>query len=130
MLFIFHLGTPTSELITDSKEFPEPPLELMSDSVPIEDPSKVDDSLEPGTQRQYSLSDFELIKVIGRGSYAKVLMVELKKTGRIYAMKVIKKALVTDDEVIKCQSWRYLFLQYVGSLFLIIIGSVSNCKVT
>lgn len=40
-----------------------------------------------------------MIRVIGRGSYAKVLMVELKKTKRIYAMKVIKKALVTDDEV-------------------------------
>ena len=46
-----------------------------------------------------SLNDFELIRVIGRGSYAKVLMVELKKTRRIYAMKVIKKELVTDDEV-------------------------------
>jgi serine/threonine protein kinase len=56
--------------------------------------------VEGGSQRQYSLNDFELIKVIGRGSYAKVLMVELKKTGRIYAMKVIKKALVTDDEVV------------------------------
>ena len=58
-----------------------------------------EECLEPGTQRQYSLVDFELIRVIGRGSYAKVLMVELKKTHRIYAMKVIKKALVTDDEV-------------------------------
>ena len=48
---------------------------------------------------QYSLADFELIRVIGRGSYAKVLMVELKRTKRIYAMKVIKKTLVTDDEV-------------------------------
>ena len=46
-----------------------------------------------------SINDFELIRVIGRGSYAKVLMVELKKTKRIYAMKVIKKELVTDDEV-------------------------------
>ena len=52
-----------------------------------------DEALEPGSQRQYSLADFELIRVIGRGSYAKVLMVELKKTRRIYAMKVIKKAL-------------------------------------
>lgn len=60
-----------------------------------------DENLEPGSQRQYSIADFELIKVIGRGSYAKVLMVELKKTRRIYAMKVIKKALVTDDEVKK-----------------------------
>lgn len=47
---------------------------------------------------QYSLDDFELLRVIGRGSYAKVLMVELKRTKRIYAMKVIKKELVTDDE--------------------------------
>nr|XP_027194861.1 protein kinase C iota type-like [Dermatophagoides pteronyssinus] len=46
----------------------------------------------------YSLDDFELLRVIGRGSYAKVLMVELKQTQRIYAMKVIKKELVTDDE--------------------------------
>ena len=48
---------------------------------------------------QYTLDDFELIRVIGRGSYAKVLMVELKRTKRIYAMKVIKKTVVTDDEV-------------------------------
>ena len=40
-----------------------------------------------------------LLQVIGRGSYAKVLMVELKSTKRIYAMKVIKKALVMDEEV-------------------------------
>ncbi|XP_014227718.1 atypical protein kinase C-like [Trichogramma pretiosum] len=48
--------------------------------------------------QQLSLKDFELVKVIGRGSYAKVLMVELKSTKCIYAMKVIKKALVTEDE--------------------------------
>lgn len=47
---------------------------------------------------QYSLHDFNLLRVIGRGSYAKVLMVELKQTKRIYAMKVMKKELVTDDE--------------------------------
>ena len=47
---------------------------------------------------QYSINDFNLLRVIGRGSYAKVMMVELKKTKRIYAMKVIKKSLVSDDE--------------------------------
>lgn len=46
----------------------------------------------------YSINDFNLLRVIGRGSYAKVLMVELKKTKRIYAMKVIKKSLVKEDE--------------------------------
>lgn len=43
--------------------------------------------------------DFDLLRVIGRGSYAKVLLVRLKKTERIYAMKVVKKELVNDDEV-------------------------------
>lgn len=45
------------------------------------------------------LQDFDLLRVIGRGSYAKVLLVRLKKTDRIYAMKVVKKELVNDDEV-------------------------------
>lgn len=44
--------------------------------------------------------DFDLLSVIGRGSYAKVLLVRLKKTERIYAMKVVKKELVNDDEVL------------------------------
>ena len=46
-----------------------------------------------------TFEDFEMIRVIGRGSYAKVLMVEQRRTKRIYAMKVIKKELVNDDEV-------------------------------
>lgn len=45
------------------------------------------------------LPDFELIRVIGRGSYAKVLLVRLKKNEQMYAMKVVKKELVHDDEV-------------------------------
>ena len=54
---------------------------------------------QPADRNAISIADFDLIRVIGRGSYAKVLMVELKKTKRLYAMKVIKKELVTDDEV-------------------------------
>lgn len=48
------------------------------------------------------LQDFDLIRVIGRGSYAKVLLVRLKKNDQIYAMKVVKKELVHDDEVSLC----------------------------
>ena len=47
----------------------------------------------------FGLSDFDLLRVIGRGSYAKVLLVRFKKNERVYAMKVIKKELVIDDEV-------------------------------
>ncbi|MCL4137795.1 UNVERIFIED_CONTAM: hypothetical protein GTU68_037938 [Idotea baltica] len=69
---------------------------------------------------QYSLDDFELIRVIGRGSYAKVLMVELKRTRRIYAMKVIKKTLVTDDEDIDwVQTEKHVFETASNHPFLV-----------
>lgn len=57
------------------------------------------------SESQISLEDFNILKVIGRGSYAKVLMVELKVSKEIYAMKVIKKSLVMDEEVLWLASW-------------------------
>ncbi|XP_018333045.1 atypical protein kinase C isoform X1 [Agrilus planipennis] len=109
------------EILSEMRDYPEPPPDVTSDSVPVEDPTKqTDDILEIGSQRQYSLNDFELIRVIGRGSYAKVLMVELKKTGRIYAMKVIKKALVTDDEDIDwVQTEKHVFETASNHPFLV-----------
>jgi atypical protein kinase C iota type len=92
----------------------------LSDTFPTDDNNKADESLEPGRQRQYCLKDFELIRVIGRGSYAKVLMVELRKTKRVYAMKVIKKALVTDDEDIDwVQTEKHVFETASNHPFLV-----------
>lgn len=62
------------------------------------------------------LADFDLLRVIGRGSYAKVLLVQLKKTERIYAMKVVKKELVNDDEVSKFDWWWRVCLIYHESI--------------
>lgn len=38
-----------------------------------------------------SLDDFELLRLIGTGSFAKVLLVRHKATGQLFAMKVLKK---------------------------------------
>lgn len=38
-----------------------------------------------------SLDDFELLRLIGTGSFAKVLLVRHKSTGQLFAMKVLKK---------------------------------------
>ncbi len=47
-----------------------------------------------------TMDDFELLKVIGKGSFGKVIQVRKKDTGRVYAMKTIKKAhIVERDEV-------------------------------
>ena len=39
-----------------------------------------------------SLRDFEFIKVIGKGGFATVYMVRKRTTGKLYAMKTVKKA--------------------------------------
>ncbi|KAJ8257700.1 hypothetical protein GJAV_G00188750 [Gymnothorax javanicus] len=66
------------------------------------------------------LGDFELIRVIGRGSYAKVLLVRLKKNDQTYAMKVVKKELVHDDEDIDwVQTEKHVFEQASSNPFLV-----------
>lgn len=46
------------------------------------------------------LEDFELLKVVGRGSFGKVMQVKKKDTGRIYALKTLRKAhIISRSEV-------------------------------
>jgi serine/threonine protein kinase len=61
--------------------------------------SVVDLSL-PGQTDSITQNDFNILKVIGKGSFGKVLLVSKKDTGHLYAMKVLKKdALVKRNQV-------------------------------
>jgi serum/glucocorticoid-regulated kinase 2 len=42
------------------------------------------------------LSDFKIIKVIGRGSFGKVFLVQKKDSGNTYAMKSLNKATLLE----------------------------------
>ncbi|OAA58304.1 serine/threonine-protein kinase [Cordyceps fumosorosea ARSEF 2679] len=47
-----------------------------------------------------TIDDFELLKVIGKGSFGKVMQVRKKDTNRIYALKTIRKAhIISRSEV-------------------------------
>merc|ERR1711953_59914 len=71
-------------------------------------------------EKGFSLEDFDLVRVIGRGSYAKVLLVRLKPTKRLYAMKVIKKELVCDEEDIDwVQTEKHVFETASNHPFLV-----------
>jgi len=53
-----------------------------------------------GGPRQFGIDDFDLLKIIGKGSYGTVVQVRLKDTGDIFAMKVIdKKFIVEKNEI-------------------------------
>lgn len=56
---------------------------------------------QPAQQNEsLSIEDFELLRVIGKGSFGKVMQVRKKDTGRIYALKTIRKAhIVSRHEV-------------------------------
>lgn len=59
--------------------------------------------------RSLTIDDFDLLKVIGKGSFGKVMQVRKKDTNRIYAMKILKKThLVERDEVGHTKSERII----------------------
>ncbi|KAF2747381.1 kinase-like protein [Sporormia fimetaria CBS 119925] len=52
------------------------------------------------TKKQFGPEDFEILKLIGKGTFGQVFQVRKKDTGRIYAMKVLsKKVIVQKKEV-------------------------------
>lgn len=46
------------------------------------------------TQDKPCIDDFELLKVLGRGAFGKVMQVRYRKNGKVYAMKILKKPMV------------------------------------
>lgn len=48
----------------------------------------------PDKKRGVTLDDFTLLTVLGKGTYAKVVLVRKKDNEKIYAMKIIKKSRI------------------------------------
>ena len=71
------------------------------------DEMKIRESLENVSSLHFSrhqkpakLEDFEYRKVLGRGSFGKVLLVQNRVTKKLYAMKVIRKDLVLEQDIL------------------------------
>ena len=66
-----------------------------------------------------TIDAFDLLKVIGKGSFGKVMQVRKKDTGRIYALKTIRKAhIVSRSEVTHTLAERTVLAQ-VNNPFIV-----------
>ena len=81
----------------------------------------------PGDQQdvsKYVFDDFKILKLIGRGTFGKVYLVQNQKNMQIYAMKSIRKDVVIDHDSLESLKVEKLILIQVKHPFIISMDHV------
>lgn len=70
-----------------------------------ENGDKIDENLSGGAQKMFSrnkqdanLEDFKIVKLIGKGTFGKVYLVEHQSSKKLFAMKCIRKDIILEND--------------------------------
>jgi len=113
----FEIETPnrTYYLFAESEAEMKSWMEIIKQSLPSSKPNGK--GAEP--DRKIGIQDFDLLAVIGKGSFGKVLQVRKKDTGRIYAMKVLNKKNILENNELEHTKTEKNILQKLAHPFLV-----------
>lgn len=56
---------------------------------------------QPGMKRKVALENFSFLAVLGKGNFGKVMLAEDKYDKQLYAIKMLKKRFIIDNDEIE-----------------------------
>lgn len=74
------------------------------------------------------LEDFKMLKLLGRGGFGKVVLVENMKDKKLYAMKILRKKDILESEQVEHTKAEKAILQHVNHPFLVSLHSAFSNK--
>ena len=80
---------------------------------------EIDNQYTKSLTQKMTVDDFELLNVVGKGSFGKVMQVRKKDTGEIFAMKTLKKSVLVKRKHVEHTQTEREILQQIDHPFIV-----------